>query len=360
MDNSNTSASSLHQLSHGLANKKVTLGFDGFIDTVVKVIRHKHPERNTYFDSIAEFGKFTTEKSGKSFSLELEELTTKLGGNMPIMANALARLGTKVSCLGPLGMPAIHPVFKELSTRARTYSFGDPGISTALEFKDGKILLAQMTGLNKIDWSTIKEIVGVDQLTRLFTNQHLIGILNWSELDNSTDMWMGLLEDVLNKTSTKGVKPIGFFDLSDCSRRSEASIGEALELLKTFSNHWRVILSLNLNEATVIYNALTGSSIPENNIQQAGEILMQKLEIDTILIHYSKQALAWTKTGFHKKETLAIQNPMLSTGAGDNFNAGFCAGMLMGIDNPSSLALGHATASHYMRTGGSPTMSDLT
>src|SRR5882672_1756121 len=81
---------------HCLPEKKVTLGFDAFTDTILKVIRSKDDHHTTaYFKSISEFGEYIIRKGEKNFSLELEEVTTKLGGNMPIMANALAPFGTQ-------------------------------------------------------------------------------------------------------------------------------------------------------------------------------------------------------------------------------------------------------------------------
>ena len=359
MDNPDTLQKIISQNVHRLAGKRVTLGFDGFVDAVFKVIRQKDQQGTFYFESVAEFGKYTVEKGAGNFSLELEELTTKLGGNMPIMANALARLGTDVSCIGAMGKSSLHPVFKPLSEKASLHSFADPGLTTAMEFKDGKILLAQMANLNKVDWSTIKGTIDIDLLVKLFTHRDLIGILNWSELDHSTSMWKGLLDDILPKTIASANKPVGFFDLSDCSKRSEAIILEMLDLLKAFSKYWRVVLSLNLNETSVVYKALTGNSFQLPHIESIGEKLIQRLEVDTLLIHHSKQALAFSEKGIFKMNSTIIENPMLSTGAGDNFNAGFCAGMLIETDLQSSLGLGHAVANYYMQTGMSPTCTDL-
>src|SRR5690348_6175176 len=128
----------------GLSSKSITMGFDGFIDIVLKVIRQKGTESSTYFESAQELGQYMIEKGGKNFSIELEELTTKLGGNVPITANALGRLGPQVSCVGSLGHPLIHPVFKQMPSNCHLYSFANPGASNVLEFQKGKMMLAEM------------------------------------------------------------------------------------------------------------------------------------------------------------------------------------------------------------------------
>jgi hypothetical protein len=341
----------------GLSSKSITVGFDGFIDIVVKVIRQKSPESSTYFESAQELGQYMIEKEGKNFSIELEEQTTKLGGNVPITANALGRLGPLVSCVGSLGHPLIHPVFKQMPSNCHLYSFADPGASNVLEFQKGKMMLAEMKLLNEIKWEFIKETIGTKKLNELFRKSDLIALLNWSELDNSTAIWKGLIKDIMPRIPPKK-RPIGFFDLSDCSRRSTNSILEALELIKSFSAYCDVVLSLNLNEATIIYSTLT------KNKDSASESIMSEaiydsLNINTVVIHHSTLAIAHNKTGSFTATSFPVNNPVISTGAGDNFNAGFCAGMLMDLDTQTSMVIGHATSSLYMQSGQSPTANEL-
>jgi hypothetical protein len=51
--------------------------------------------------------------------------------------------------------------------------------------------------------------------------------------------------------------------------------------------------------------------------------------------------------------------PMITTGAGDHFNSGFCLGKLLGLDNELSVLTGVTTSGHYVRTGQSPGIADL-
>ncbi|HEX6227087.1 MAG TPA: PfkB family carbohydrate kinase [Chryseolinea sp.] len=341
-----------------LSAKTVTLGFDGFIDSVVKVIRSKgdqHPV--SYFNSPYAFGEYITAKGDKNLSIELETMTTKLGGNMPIMANAIAQMGPRVSCLGPLGYPDIHPVFRQMPPNCELHSYADPGITKVLEFRTGKIMLAEMGNLNNIEWSFIKETIGIKTFLELFTKSDLISLLNWSELDNSTAIWKGLLDDVLPK-ATPSRRPIGFFDLSDCSKRAESSIREAMNLLNAFSQYWNVVLSLNLNEAAIVCSVLTEKTAGEEDVGKMCEQIFASLKIDTVIIHSSKQAVARDSTLSIRKTTF-IKDPIISSGSGDNFNAGFCIGKLLGLETAMSLELGHATSSLYMLSAHSPSVKQV-
>ena len=344
---------------HLLTTKKVTAGFDGFIDTIVKIIKKKHPHKvPSFFSTIKEFGNYIVAKEGTSFSLELGEQNIKPGGNMPIMANAMGQLGIPVNCVGALGYPYPHPVFKNFSSNCQLYSFADPGTSTAYEFTDGKIMLAQMGELNTIEWEKIKTIISIDTMTRLYQESDMICLLNWSEIDASTNIWKGLLKDVLPTYSNKAGKQIAFFDLSDCSKRSDTSIMEALELLQEFAKYTKVILSLNKNEARVIYQALYNKST-KKDLFPIGKKIIEKLPIQTLVLHSAREAMAFSNDDYVMGDSFFTDEPKISTGAGDNFNAGFCAAQLMELDIESSIILANAVSGCYVRKGTSVQLTDI-
>jgi sugar/nucleoside kinase (ribokinase family) len=54
-----------------------------------------------------------------------------------------------------------------------------------------------------------------------------------------------------------------------------------------------------------------------------------------------------------------VEKPLITTGAGDHFNAGFATGQLLGLSPEGALALGVCTSGHYVRTAESPTFNDL-
>ncbi|MEO5890610.1 MAG: PfkB family carbohydrate kinase [Ferruginibacter sp.] len=339
--------------------KKITAGFDGFVDAIVKVIKNKpEKKRPSFFNTKKEFGNYIIDKAGTSFSLELEELTTKQGGNMPIMANALGRLGIGVNCIGALGYPQLHPAFKDMSANCSLHSFADPGISTAVEFNDGKIILGQMNTLNNAGWQNIKDRIGMRTLTDLYKKSDLLCIVNWAEIDTSSEIWQGLLEEILPTYKSPVQKQTAFFDLSDCSKRSPRSISGMLGQLSKFSRFTNVILGLNQNEARLIYQVLYKNTT-EKGLAFLGEKIFDKLAIDTLVLHSSKEAIAINKEAWYTCKSFFVKKPTISTGAGDNFNAGFCAARLMELNMESTLIFAGAVAGIYTRTGRSPELTDV-
>ena len=52
-------------------------------------------------------------------------------------------------------------------------------------------------------------------------------------------------------------------------------------------------------------------------------------------------------------------NPLISTGAGDHFNAGFCLGQLLGLPDDEAATAAVGTSGYYVRHAASPTLAQL-
>ncbi len=57
------------------------VGFDGFVDTLVRPVKISGgKDQMIFFDTIEEFGAYLESKAGKSCSIELDKITQKMGG----------------------------------------------------------------------------------------------------------------------------------------------------------------------------------------------------------------------------------------------------------------------------------------
>lgn len=336
-----------------LAKKKIAIGFDGFVDSIVRVVKSKDGGLREFIPEMGGFGAYIIAQKGHNFFVELDEVVTKSGGNMPNFANALAQFGCNISCVGALGYPSIHPAFKTLPANCTLYGYANPGITTALEFNDGKILMSQIGSLNLATWDTVNERVGQSILSNIFSGCDLIGVLNWGELDNATSLWRGLLENILANTTIPEKKPIVFFDLCDCSKRTHTAIAEVLDVIAAHAKYFKVVLSLNGHEARVVGSVLGGSAA-NGSLEDIGASIYKGRAADMVLVHQASEAMLWHEGQLFKRKSFFTTQPKISTGAGDNFNAGFCAGLLMELDPHACLLLAHATSACYLQSGVSP------
>src|ERR1700679_4110463 len=94
------------------------VGLDGFVDEILHVVdKRESAEVYARLPTIAQLASRLAAAAGKSTNIELVNHITKLGGNAPIMANALASFGIKVAYLGLLGYPSLHPIFEDFAKR---------------------------------------------------------------------------------------------------------------------------------------------------------------------------------------------------------------------------------------------------
>ena len=172
-------------------------------------------------------------------------------------------------------------------------------------------------------------------------------------------IWKGLINEVLPNLNKKDNKYI-FFDLADPENRLKSDVLEALSLLKEFSSKFNVILGLNEKEAYEI-GEIFGVTSQENKIPLKNLIieLYKRLSINTLVIHPVKEACAVCNGKYYYTPGRYEPNPKLTTGAGDNFNAGFCFGQVLGLSTQLSLVLGTATSGYYVRNAKSPTLKDI-
>jgi len=273
------------------------------------------------------------------------------------MSSALGTLGVKVNCVGTLGYPQIDPLFKELPSNCSLYTIGNPGYTTALEFDDGKVMLLQKDFLHDIDWQVMKDILGLDKLKEFFFNSNLIGLVDWNNILHFNDIFEGILEEVLPKHAPNK-EQIMFFDLADFSERSREDICKALEFINKFNLHYKAILSLNESEAILLYNILY-PELEIADLKLLGQAIYNAMEIDAIVIHTLIDSFAFDENGITETPSLYVKRPKLSTGGGDNFNAGLCLGQLLGLDLAGSMYVANATTGYYVRNGHSPSIENL-
>jgi sugar/nucleoside kinase (ribokinase family) len=342
----------------------VMLGFDGFVDSIIAVVDKRHDvKRYDAVPTIEQFGRKISAAAGKSSNYELVVKLQKLGGNGPIMANALASIGLPVTYIGALGQPTIHPVFEELAGRAECYSIAEPGETDALEFDDGKLMLGKYEHLSAVNWSCLAEAIGLDRLAGTVSQARLIGMVNWTMLPGMNEIYSGMVNDIFPRlTAGREERPIVFVDLADPEKRTAAALSEALELIAAMQGYVNVALGMNLKEATQVAAALDVDTTddPESAIESISENVREKLDIHCVVVHPLKAAAGAMQVDGEVRtawlESPYTRRPKLSTGAGDNFNAGFCLGLLAGMPIEQALAVGNATSGYYVREAQSPTL----
>lgn len=355
-----TTAQQLQASASKVAGVNSFIGFDGFVDEIFHLVdKRESVDKYQRLTTIAKYAERLAAAAGKSTNVELVSQMVKLGGNGPIMANALASFGIKVCYLGNLGYPNLHPIFSDFAKCAEVHTIAEPGYTDALEFEDGKIMCGKHQALRDVHWDNIKERFGADKFVAKMQSSQFVGFVNWTMLGRMNETWAVILKEVCPKLS--GPRRKLFFDLADPEKRTREDILKALAHITEFEKHFDVILGLNEKEAGEIGGHLglnLADHSPEGLMKIATQI-RERIAVNTVVVHPVAFALAVSAGDSAMVEGPFTPKPLITTGAGDHFNAGFCLGKLLGFDNARALLTGVATSGFYVRSAKSPTVADL-
>lgn len=336
------------------------VGLDGFVDEIVHVVdKRDNAESFQRIPTIARFAERIAAAAGKSTNVEMVPVKTKLGGNGPIMANALAHLGVKVTYLGALGYPHVHPVFKRFSELAEVHSIAEPGFTDALEFEDGKLLLTRTEQLKELNWSCVAARFGIDRLTARLAGSGLVAFVNWTMLPYMSEIWQRVQTDCWSALGEP--RRLMFIDLADPEKRTMNDLSAALDLVVRFQSRFDVCLGLNEKEAWELGKVLGFMAKPHTRegLAVLARELHDRLPVSSVVIHPVRYALACSTRQVTSVDGPFVSHPLITTGAGDHFNAGFCLGRMLGFDDALSLLTGVACSGFYVRTARSPSTLDL-
>ena len=170
------------------------VGLDGFVDEILHVVdKRENAESFQRLPTISRLAERLAAAAGRERQPRVVRQIIKLGGNGPIMANALASFGIKVTYVGTLGFPDLHPVFHEFAARAEVYGIASPGTTDALEFEDGKIMIGKHSSLKQVTWENIEARFGREKFTAKFGAADLVAFVNWTMLPYMSQLWEAVL-----------------------------------------------------------------------------------------------------------------------------------------------------------------------
>lgn len=329
-----------------MLNRKVIAGFDGYIDRIYKAIR----EESNYFTNIYDFGNYLMSKHPRSCAIQMDLVSERMGGNAPLFVNTLRRLVSEVNLVGMLGKDIINPLFNNLPLNGLNISFADPAETIAIEYSSSKLFLSpRLSTLPDLD-----DIIKKYKLEDMMIESDLVALLNWGEIDFMMDLWKLIWNKVFSSQQSDSKKFI-FIDLADISRHSTERIENLLLLIKDFATKRKVILGLNGNECQMLSKKLNY----EGSIIDQMRYLYSKSDA-AIVVHTKDVSMAFDGESFAEKKVRVITNPVIATGVGDNFNAGFCYGILNEYSLEKCIEYGNSCAYIYLKSG-SPcrTVEDL-
>lgn len=341
--------------------KHCFIGFDGFTDEIISCVDTRDKTSFKKINTVEDFSKRTSKAAGRSCNIELVVTQKKLGGNGPILTNALLEGGHRITFAGNIGEKnAIEPLFQQMASRCeKVFPLGPSAHSDALEFNDGKIILGKLSPLEVIDYPHLIHCMGKDELIKTLDQSDLFVAANWTMIPHMTTLWQNISNEILPLLSPK--ERWFFLDLADPAKRTKQDIIEAIKTLKTYKSIYKILIGLNTSEALQLHEALIGPTRCETKeeVLKTAENLRKITGFDAVVIHPIAFAVFCSETSRIVEDGIVVKNPLLSTGGGDNFNAGLLNALLLGLSDEEMLLCAVATSGYYVSHGKSPSAETL-
>jgi hypothetical protein len=349
-----------HIASHEMP--RAFVGMDGFVDEIVRVVDQR-ADAWTYqpIRTISDYAARLATAAGKSTNVEFVLEVVKMGGNAPLLADALGRLGIRVRTVGALGNPMLHDAFTPLREYGPVVGLTPPAVTIATEFDDGKIMHGRLEPLTDITTKTmVTGMGGEDAVVEALREARLVALVNWTMIPRLTEVIAGIRERLA--TVRDGVARMAFFDLCDPAKRPRADLREVLLLMGRYVDAGvHPILGLNEKESSECCAALDieeGESGVEGLIARA-QRLRDATGIPEVVIHPRTFAVVVSPEGQAHIAGPVCEKPRLTTGAGDSFNGGYCFARLMGMAPGDAIVCGKGVSGFYVRNARGPSCEEL-
>lgn len=353
-----TGPSLTDRLPEEVGGEKIVLGFNGAIDRVREVVDERQDEE-TYqrVQRLGDFGEQITDAGHEERSMLMEWVCSEMrtGALVCHIARALGQLGYDPVMIGMLGTPPKNAFLEEFGD-FRMESLGEPAYTDAIEFDDGKLMLSESGGMRYLNWDGLCEQVGFDRLATYLDGAAVLGMGYWAEISDMVSIFEGLAEELV-PTLTDPPEHI-LIDPADVGTRPSRDIKRGGDVLQRLDAMSSVTMSANRYETIDVADSLqtTGS---QRSPEAAAEIAREKFGISRFVTHGATKSAIATESGVFGVDVPREDEPVLSTGAGDHFNAGFMLGLMYELTPRECVALGNAFAGCFVRQGRPPTYEKI-
>ena len=345
-----------NQLPSEPSGGPVVFGFDGYVDNVRQAGTNAGSPDSKRITTLGEFGEeiVTSAAAGSSLSISWARQGQRTGGHTSHLARVYQNLGFDPTIFGMCGNPTLD-LFEREFGECTIHSLGDPGITDAIEFNDGKFMLMDSGGAATLDWETLRSHVGIDTLVDELDGAKLLGIGYWAMIPALATILDQLRETVFPKLTDPPqhvlLDPANIREI-DCEMLE--SIVEATRRLGDIVD---VTVSANRYETKELATVLGGCT--GDNLEADALVAFDALDVDRFVGHSVTESVVVSDDSTTSVSVTPVESPELTTSAGDHFNAGFSLGLVEGLSEDAAVVLGNALARVFVQTGETPSYDDV-
>ena len=338
----------------------ILLGCDGFVDETYEIVQERQNQTEfSAIENLKDFGELIVERAGGGVGVEIVPKRRCEGGFGINTGRIAACLGLKPVLPGLYGEATIDPAYEEFKDSCALTSLGDPALTLAFEFQNGKLLMSDLGRVSNLKWADFEKHFSEEQIKDMFTGVDILGLGYWSLTSNFDDLFMGFMKQY---ETIKNAPKRMFFDFADIQKKSSEAFLKSLEMIKQFNSKIPMTFSLNHHEIMELCSRIgveCAEATPEA-IAAALPIARDKIGFDELVVHTPDFAVA---SSVADGEAIAMQerqtNIVRLAGAGDSFNGGYICASLGDLPIKQRLAMANATTAFFVTQGTGPNKEQL-
>ncbi|MFP4156753.1 MAG: PfkB family carbohydrate kinase [Opitutales bacterium] len=337
----------------------ILLGCDGFVDETYEIVQERRSQTDyTTIPKLKQFGELLVERADGGVGVELVWKRRCEGGCGINTGRIAACLGIKPILPGLYGDQAIDPAFEEFKDNCELLSLGDPALTIALEFPDGKVLMSDLKAVSNLTWKDVETRLGEAKLEEIFTGLDILGLGYWSLTANFDDIFKGFMARCAGENPPKRM----FFDFADIKKKSSEAFMQTLELIRPHNERIPVTFSLNEHEVFELFTRIGMDRPPLEPAAIAGALTLarEKIGFDELVVHTPEFGAA---SSARDGEAYAMQERQTEVvrlaGAGDSFNGGYLCASLGDLPLKQRLVIANAATAFFVTHATGPTRRQL-
>lgn len=338
---------------------KILLGCDGFVDETYEIVEERRSQTDyTAMPKLKHFGELLVARADGGVGVELVWKRRCEGGCGINTGRIAACLGIKPILPGLYGDQAIDAAFEEFADSCEILSLGNPALTIALEFPDGKVLMSDLKAVSNLTWADIQSRLSQEKLDEIFTGLDILGLGYWSLTSNFDDIFKGYMAQCERVGYAKRM----FFDFADIKKKSSQAFIQSLELIKGYSDKIKFTLSLNEHEVLELLKRLdvAAPALEPAAIADALKVAREKIAFDELVVHTPDFGAASSASdgeayALQEKQTKVVR----LAGAGDSFNGGYLCASLGELPLKERLVMANAATAFFVCNATGPNRDQL-
>ncbi len=344
------------QLPDDIDPRRVVFGFDGYLDRVREVVADRtDPESYERLPRLADFRDRLDRsvEAGSSLSYEWLEDGRRTGGHTCHLARAFGSWAFSPTLVGMYGDP-VHETFEREFGEYDLVTLGEPGVTDAVEFDDGKLMLTEIGDTMTLDWAGLDDRFGHDRLLDRLDGAALLGVGYWSETPRIPSVLTGLRD---RWSHIDDPPETVLLDPGDVRKLDTDRLRSGRAAVRDLTDATDVVVSANRAETEVLADAYAGEA--DREFEAAAEAVSDALAPTWFVGHGVDRSVVVSVEGTESVSVPAVEEPELTTSSGDHFNAGLALARIAGLDPAAAVVVGNAVAGHFVRTADQPSLAEV-